>query len=65
MSPKWICECANEDCREEFSLHTRDYVRSSKFGQHLVIPGHERPQDEVVGAIRDIVLIILPAATDD
>jgi hypothetical protein len=64
MSPKWICECSNVDCREEFSLETREYVRCSKHGQYLVLPGHEDPQDTIMGAFKGVVMV-KPAAHND
>jgi hypothetical protein len=46
-----VCECADEDCVRAIRLTPRDYeaVRGDET-QFMVVPGHERPEIEVVVA---------------
>ena len=60
----WLCECANNECREELNIRTRDYQRWTKHGQYVVVPGHQQPDDEVID-VKGKVMIIVPATVED
>lgn len=62
--PTWLCECANDECREEMEIHTRDYQRWTKHGQYVVLAGHQQPDDTIIDQ-KGNVMIIVPAPTDD
>ena len=46
---RYLCECANEDCREKVQLHKPEYehVRSNS-RWFVIVPGHEIPDIETV-----------------
>ena len=46
---RYLCECANEDCREKVHLHKPEYERVRSNSRWFVtVPGHEIPDVETV-----------------
>jgi hypothetical protein len=49
VTVEFICECANEDCRETINLTIAEYEKARKNTRHFIIkPGHEQNDLEKV-----------------
>lgn len=58
-APAFVCECANDDCAEQFAVDLEVYQRVREEPRRFfVLPGHQRPElERVVVTHRDYLVV--------
>jgi hypothetical protein len=59
----FLCECADEDCRDQVEVTPEEWESvSSRPNHYLMLRGHPRSQgEEVVGSLREYEIALKPA----